>query len=258
MDKNLTAGLLVIGNEILSGRTQDINVAFIGAKLADRGIKLAEVRIVPDVEDEIICAVNQMREKFGYLFTTGGIGPTHDDITSATVAKALGVSCELSGEARQILLGYYKTEEELTPARLKMAHIPSGASLIENPVSGAPGFQIENVYVMAGVPRIMQAMFEGLLSSIESGKPILSNTVTCNLPESKIAETLSNIQKKYEAINIGSYPHYRAGEMGLSLVLRGTDNDMLHLATRDVVDMVRSFGVDPIALSIKSSGKMIS
>lgn len=258
MDKNLTASVLIIGNEILSGRTQDSNAMWIATKLAEHGIQLTEIRIVPDAEETIVEAVNEMRHKVGYLFTTGGIGPTHDDITSESMAKAFGVAYELNTEARAILLSYYKSEEELTPARLSMAHIPRGAKLIENPVSGAPGFQIDNVYVMAGVPRIMQAMLEGVLPSMQSGTPILSNTVTCNLPESKIAETLGNIQKQYEMVDIGSYPHYRAGEMGLSFVLRATDNDNLHNATRDVVDMVRSFGSEPIALSVKTSGKMIS
>lgn len=258
MDRNLTASVLIIGNEILSGRTQDSNAMWIATKLAEHGIQLTEIRVVPDIEETIVEVVNEMRHKVDYLFTTGGIGPTHDDITSESMAKAFGVAYELNAEARAILLSYYKSEEELTPARLSMAHIPRGARLIENPVSGAPGFQIDNVYVMAGVPRIMQAMLDGVLPSMQSGIPILSNTVTCDLPESKIAETLGNIQKQYEMVDIGSYPHYRAGEMGLSLVLRATDNDNLHNATRDVVDMVRSFGSEPIAISIKTSGKMIS
>lgn len=258
MDKNLTASVLIIGNEILSGRTQDSNAMWIATKLAEHGIQLSEIRVVPDIEETIIEAVNQMRHKVGYLFTTGGIGPTHDDITSESMAKAFSVPYELNAEAREILLSYYKSEEELTPARLRMAHIPRGVKLIENPVSGAPGFQIENVYVMAGVPRIMQAMLDGILPSMQSGTPILSNTITCDLPESKIAETLGNIQKQYEMVDIGSYPHYRAGEMGLSLVLRATDNDNLHNATRDVVDMVRSFGSEPLAISVKTNGKLIS
>ncbi len=257
MDKNLTAAVLIIGNEILSGRTQDANAMWIATKLAERGIKILEIRVVPDVEEAIIFAVNEMRKKVAYLFTTGGIGPTHDDITSEVIAKAFGVPYDLNTEARKILLAHYKTEEELTPARLRMAHMPHGVKLIENPVSGAPGFRIENVYVMAGVPRIMQAMLDCILPEMATGKPILSNTVTCNLPESKIAETLGNIQKQYETVDIGSYPHYRAGEMGLSLVLRSTDNDNLHFATRDVVDMVRSYGSEPIAISIKTEGKLI-
>lgn len=257
MDKNLTAALVIIGNEILSGRTQDTNTSWIATKLSEKGIKLTEVRVVPDVEEAIIFAINELRPKVGYLFTTGGIGPTHDDITSETIAKAVGVGFELNAQAREILLGYYKSEAELTPARLRMAHMPVGARLIDNPVSGAPGFQIENIYVMAGVPRIMQGMLDGLLPELATGKPYISNTVTCDLPESKIAETLENIQKQYETVEIGSYPHFRMGEIGLSLVLRSTDNDNLHLATRDVVDMVRSFGSEPMAISVRTEGKQI-
>lgn len=257
MDKNLTAALIIIGNEILSGRTQDTNTAYIATKLADRGIKLMEVRVVPDIEEAIIYAVRELREKVAYVFTTGGIGPTHDDITAATMAKAFDVALELNSDARQILLEYYKSEAELTPARLRMAHIPVGATLIENPVSGAPGFKIGNVYVMAGVPRIMQGMMDNILPEIASGKPYISNNVSCDLPESKIAEALENIQKKFDNVDIGSYPHFRTGSMGLSLILRSTDNDALHVATQDVVNMVRSFGVDPTALSVKTNGKRI-
>ena len=254
MDKKLTAALVIIGNEILSGRTQDTNINWIAAKLSDQGIKLVEVRVVPDIEESIIDAVNDLRHKVGYLFTTGGIGPTHDDITAATIAKAVGVEFALNAEAREILLGYYKSEAELTPARLRMAHIPVGATLIDNPVSGAPGFNIENIYVMAGVPRIMQGMLDSILPSLVSGLPYVSNTVSCDLPESRVAETLGNIQKQYESVDIGSYPHFRSGAMGLALVLRSTDNDNLHAATRDVVDMVRSYGVEPTGISVRTDG----
>jgi len=257
MDENLTASILIIGNEILSGRTQDSNTQYIANKLGEKGIKVVEARVVPDVEDAIISAVNELRHKVKYLFTTGGIGPTHDDITSEVMAKAFGVPYELNMNARKILLEYYKNEEALTPARLQMAYMPAGVKLIENPSSGAPGFQIENVYVMAGVPSIMQSMFDGLLSTLQSGAPIISNTVTCDLPESKIAETLGNIQKQYESVDIGSYPHFREGNMGLSLVLRSTDNDILSKATQDVIDMVRSYGTEPIAMSINSTGRQI-
>lgn len=258
MDKKLSASLLIIGNEILSGRTQDTNTMWIATKLAEKGIKLSEVRVVPDIEEEIIAAVHALRVKSTYLFTTGGIGPTHDDITSATMAKAFGVEYELNAEARAILLSYYQSEDQLTPARLRMAHIPHGAKLIENPVSGAPGFNIENVYVMAGVPRIMQAMLDGILPELATGQPILSNTVTCDLHESKIAEALENIQNKYKSVDIGSYPHFRAGDMGLSLVLRSTDNDAMHAATRDVVAMIRSYGSEPMAISVQSEGVAIT
>ena len=258
MDKKLTAALVIIGNEILSGRTQDSNINWIANKMSDNGIKFVEVRVVPDIEEAIIYAINDLRHKVGYVFTTGGIGPTHDDSTAATIAKALNVEFGLNAEAREVLLGYYKSESELTPARLRMAHTPVGVTLIDNPVSGAPGFQIENIYVMAGVPRIMQGMLDSILPTLASGKPYLSNTVSCALPESKIAETLGNIQNQYETVDIGSYPHFGMGTMGLSLVLRSTDNDNLHQATQDVVDMVKSYGVEPTSLNIRTDGKAIA
>lgn len=255
MDKNLTAAVLIIGNEILSGRTQDVNTAWIAVKLAERGIKLLEVRVVPDISEDIIFAVSELRKKAHYVFTTGGIGPTHDDITSETMAKAFGVAHVLNEDARQALLSHYGSDLELTPARLRMAHIPQGAKLIANPVSGAPGFCIENVYVMAGVPVIMRAMLDGLLPELLSGNPILSNTVTCDLQESVIAKALEDIQNKYPMVEIGSYPHFRAGNMGLSLVLKSSENDPLHEATSEVVEMVKSFGADPRAVSVKSTGR---
>jgi molybdenum cofactor synthesis domain-containing protein len=256
MDRKLTAALLIIGNEILSGRTQDANTSWIATKLAERGIKLMEVRVVPDITDTIIKAVHALRAEVSYLFTTGGIGPTHDDITSETMAKAFGVPLELNPGARAALLAHYQNEADLTPARLKMAQIPAGSKLIDNPVSGAPGYQIENVYVMAGVPRIMQAMLDGILPELETGDPILSNTITCDLQESVIAEKLSNIQDKYPTVDIGSYPHFRSGALGLSLVLKSNDNDSLHQATYEVIDMVHSFGQEPMAISIKSVGEI--
>ncbi len=257
MDQKLTAAIIIIGNEILSGRTQDTNTAWIATKLAERGIKLLEVRVIPDLEEAIVATVHELRRKVTYVFTTGGIGPTHDDITSATMAKVFGVPCGLHAEARAILLDHYGSEEQLTPARLKMAHIPEGAKLIYNPVSGAPGFQMENVYVMAGVPRIMQAMLDGVLPELATGCPILSNTVTCDIPESQLAAPLEAIQKNYATVDIGSYPHFRDGAKGVSLVLRSSDNDPLHQATRDVVAMVRSFGQEPLAMSVRTEGDVI-
>lgn len=258
MDKNLTAALVIIGNEILSGRTQDTNTAYLAKKLAEQGIKLVEVRVVPDIEEAIIFAVNELRGKVGSVFTTGGIGPTHDDITSATIAKAFGVPFELNSLAREILLDYYKSEEELTSARLRMAHIPKGGQLIPNPVSGAPGFQIGNVYVMAGVPKIMQGMLDSILPELVSGKPYLSNSISCNQKESVIAEALEEIQNKFATVDIGSYPHFGSGGMGLALVLRSTDNDNLHVATQQVVDMLKQYGSAPTALAIQSDGNVIS
>jgi molybdenum cofactor synthesis domain-containing protein len=248
------AGLIIIGNEILSGRTTDANTPWIAEQLTQRGIYLAEVRIIPDVEQIIIDTVHALREKFDYVFTTGGIGPTHDDITSGSIARAFNLPLVRDQEAFTVLEKYYGLEN-LTPPRAKMALIPQGAKLIPNPVSAAPGFIVENVYVMAGVPRIMQAMLDHILDEIKAGKPIMSNTIACNLPESKIAEDLMAVQDKYPNIDIGSYPHYRGGTLGLSLVLRGTDNDSLDQATREVVELVKKHGDMPRALSIKSKSK---
>lgn len=248
------AGLIIIGNEVLSGRTADANTPWIAEQLTQRGIYLAEVRIIPDVEQIIIETVHALRAKFDYVFTTGGIGPTHDDITSESMAKAFGVPLVRDHEAFAYLEKYYGIEN-LTPPRAKMALIPQGAKLIPNPVSAAPGYIIENVYVMAGVPRIMQAMLDHILDEIKAGKPILSNTIACNLPESKIAEDLTELQNRYNDVDIGSYPHYRGGTLGLSLVLRGTNNDSLDAATHEVVELVKKHGDMPRALSIKSKGK---
>lgn len=252
MTDPLTAALLIIGNEILSGRTQDTNTSWIASKLAHRGIRLVQVRVVHDVEEDIVEAVQALQKKAATVFTTGGIGPTHDDITSESVAKAFNVPLELNPEARQMLLDYYESEDKLTEARLKMAMIPQGARLIPNQVSGAPGFKIGNVYVMAGVPRIMQAMLDNILPELVEGPPILSNTVTCDLQESVIAADLSDIQNRFPTVDIGSYPHFRSGSLGLSLVLRSADQQSLTLATDDVVALVRKNGMEPRAISIQT------
>lgn len=245
------AALIVIGNEVLAGRTIDTNSPWIATRLTGHGIVLSEIRVVPDVEDVIIRAVNELRAGYDYVFTTGGIGPTHDDITAASVAKAFGVELINHEVAFRMLEEYYGIEE-LTPARAKMSLIPQGASLIHNPVSAAPGFNIGNVYVMAGVPRIMQAMLDYVLSTIQAGKPILSNTVTCVLAESVLAQPLEGLQNKYPAIQIGSYPHYRGGALGVSLVLRGTDAQMLEKATAALIELIKSLGDSPRALSMQA------
>lgn len=250
--------LIIIGNEILSGRTQDANTAWIAEHLASMGVVLHQVRVVPDIEDEIIVAVNELREKVDYVFTTGGIGPTHDDITAEAIAKAFGVELEVNKEAYDILVRHYGSEKEVTAPRKKMSKIPVGASLINNPVSGAPGFQIGNVFVLAGVPRIMQAMFDDVVTRLNRGKPVLSNTIACSLAESAIAEPLEEIQKSYPAVSIGSYPHFRGGILGLSLVLRSTEDEILDRATRDVIGLIASQGGEPNALSIQSSGKLMA
>lgn len=218
----ITACLIIIGNEILSGRTRDANLEIIGKKCDALGICLAETRIVADVEEDIVQAVNACRPAFTYVFTTGGIGPTHDDITSASIAKAFGVTLLRNREAADALDRYYEPGR-LTEARLKMADVPAGARLIDNPVSGAPGFQLENVFVLPGVPSIMETMFDGLTDRLVGGDPILTENVTTNLLESEIAADLGALQEKYSDIAMGSYPYFRGGKLGVNLVLRGTD-----------------------------------
>ena len=235
------SSLVIIGNEILSGRTQDKNTAWIGEKMAEHGVPLAEVRVVPDIEEKVVEAVNTFREEYDYVFTSGGIGPTHDDITSACVAKAFGLEFGRHEEAYQVLLEYYGPDE-LTDARATMADMPAGASLIPNPVSGAPGFRVENVFVMAGVPRIMQAMLEHVISEIKPGEAIKSNSISCNLQESIMAEGLGGIQKQYDNVDIGSYPSFRGGKLNVSVVLRSVDNAALKSATSQVRDLVGERG----------------
>jgi len=217
-----TACLIIIGNEILSGRTQDKNVAWIAKQLSDTGIHLQEVRIIPDIKRVIIDTVNICRHQFTYIFTTGGIGPTHDDITSDAIAAAFGVPLERNPKAAAILEHHYG-KEQLNAARLKMAEIPEGASLIANPVSAAPGFHLGNVYVMAGVPSIMQAMFDNIKHELKGGKKILSRTLSAFVTEGVIAEQLSQIQDQFPDVEIGSYPFVRNLRLGTSLVSRSTN-----------------------------------
>lgn len=244
------AALLIIGNEILSGRTQDANVRYIGEKMAMHGVPLSEVRVVPDIEARVVTALNELRAAYDFVFTTGGIGPTHDDITAECVAKAFGDQYGTHGEAYKILEAYYG-KDELTPARAKMAMMPLTAGLIPNPVSGAPGFIMDNVFVMAGVPRIMQGMFDHVLRLIAPGDPILSNTIGCALPESVIALELAEVQKKYPDVDIGSYPHFRAGIAGVNVVLRSQNQSVLKAATRAVLDFVSEHPDEPRTMSFQ-------
>ena len=214
--------MVIIGNEILSGRTQDTNGNFLGKALTQRGISLREVRIVPDDERLIIEAVTMLSERYDTVFTTGGIGPTHDDITAAAIAKAFGQQIILHPEAHQTLLAYYG-EENLTEARLKMAKLPDGAELVPNPVTGAPGFRVENVYVMAGVPKIMQSMLESILPKLKGGTPLVSLSLMVDLVESQIADALTRMQEAHPDIDIGSYPSFKEGQKSVSVVLRSPD-----------------------------------
>ena len=222
----MKASLIIIGNEILSGRTQDKNLSYLATWLNEIGIQLSEVRVIRDEEDEIIDTVNLLRKKYNYVFTTGGIGPTHDDITSESIAKAFKVDLETNHQALAILKEYYK-DSELTEARLKMTKIPKGAELVENPVSKAPGFKIENVFVMAGIPKIMQGMLEGAKMHLSGGEPMNSESVDVFMPESFIAEELSNLQNKFKDVEIGSYPFVKDGKYGTSLVMRSSDKTKL-------------------------------
>jgi molybdenum cofactor synthesis domain-containing protein len=240
------AAILVIGNEILTGRTKDANLPFLAERLEARGIRLAEARIVRDVEDEIIAALDVLRSRYDYVFTSGGIGPTHDDLTAAAVARAFGKTLVRNAEAVRRLIVHYGGEEHLTPPRLKMTDIPEGATLIDNPVSAAPGFRIENVFVLAGVPKILQAMYDQLEPSLLGGSPRDKRTVRTALFESRIAEPLADIAANYDAVEIGSYPWFRLGQGGVALVLRSADVTALQAATDAVVAMCRAQGDEPV------------
>lgn len=223
-----TAAVLVIGDEILSGRTQDLNVAQIATWLNVQGIRLREVRIVADVEDEIVTALNALRDRFDYVFTTGGIGPTHDDITVDAVAKALGVPVAIHPDARAILERYYhKRGGELTEARLRMARVPAGADLIPNRMSGAPGIRYGNLFIMAGVPHITAGMLDALTGQLEGGAPLLSHTIGAWAAESEIADILRKAEQDHPGTAIGSYPFFRDGRTGANFVIRSTDAGIL-------------------------------
>jgi molybdenum cofactor synthesis domain-containing protein len=223
-----TAGLVVIGDEILSGRTHDKNIAQVASWLQVQGIRLSEVRVVPDVEERIVEAVDALRAANDYLFTTGGIGPTHDDITVDAVAKALGVPVVVHPEARAMLERYYtRTGQALTEARLRMARVPQGAELIPNRMSGAPGIRIGNMFLMAGVPHITAGMLDALTGELEGGAPLLSETIGCWTAESEVADLLRQVEKAHEAAQIGSYPFFRDGKVGANFVIRSTDAEAL-------------------------------
>jgi molybdenum cofactor synthesis domain-containing protein len=239
---NPTACLLVIGNEVLSGRTQDANIKFLATGLAQIGIPLREVRVIPDVAETIIKTVNETRAMFDYVFTTGGIGPTHDDITSACVAAAFGVPWEPHPEAWTRMERSYKPGD-FNAARQRMATMPRGATLIDNAMSVAPGFQIGNVYVMAGVPRVMQSMFEWLSPRLHGGPQIVQRAVhVIGLPEGVIAEGLGQIQARYRHIDIGSYPFYRSSGNGVAIVAKGTDLVAMDAVIADVSALIDGFG----------------
>ena len=226
-DRVWTAALVVIGDEILSGRTEDRNIAQVANWLNPQGIRLLEVRVVPDVQEAIVGAVNALRSKHDYLFTTGGIGPTHDDITVDAIAAAFGVPVIVHPEARRILEDYYRDRPlGLTEARLRMARVPEGAELIPNPTSGAPGVRMDNVFILAGVPNIAKAMLDALDGKLEGGRPVVSVTVRAHAAESDVAELLKQVQDQHAGVSIGSYPFYGGGRFGADFVIRSVDGEL--------------------------------
>jgi molybdenum cofactor synthesis domain-containing protein len=234
-----SACLIIIGNEILSGKTQDANLQFLGSALGKLGIRLDEARVIPDIESTIIASVNELRAKFDYVFTTGGIGPTHDDITALSVAKAFGRELVLDATAVERM---QRGRFELNEARLKMAHVPEGAALIENPTSFAPGFRIENVFVLAGIPSVARAMFGTLTAELDSGQTIFSSNVDVYIREGDIAEPLGAIAEEFAELDIGSYPFSRDGRYGANLVVRGLDRTRVAAAMRRIVASMTVLG----------------
>jgi molybdenum cofactor synthesis domain-containing protein len=242
MAEIVTAAMLVIGDEILSGRTKDRNIGHLADIMTAIGVDLSQVRIVPDVEDEIVAAVNALRQRYDYVFTSGGIGPTHDDITADAIAKAFGVPCEHDAKAMRLLEeSYAKRGIEFTEARKRMARMPRGAEHIDNPVSAAPGFKIGNVHVMAGVPSIFQAMLDNVVPTLRTGTKLLSATVECPFGEGLIGSALAEIQKAHPDTIIGSYPKYLDGSFWTELVVRARSEVALESARQAVAAMVAGF-----------------
>ena len=243
-DKIWTAGLVVIGDEILSGRTHDRNIAQVASWLQVQGIRLAEVRVVPDIQARIVEAVNALREAYDYLFTTGGIGPTHDDITVDAVAEALGVPVVIHPDARALLERYYADKGGLNEGRLRMARVPDGSDLIPNRMSGAPGIRRGNVILMAGVPHITAGMLDALTGELEGGAPLLSETIGCWVAESEIAHLLREVEGAHENCQIGSYPFFREGRVGANFVIRSTSEEDLASCVDTLCDGLATSGYD--------------
>lgn len=242
--KTVTACVLIIGNEILSGRIEDANLSFLAKGLNEVGVRLREARVIPDDPAAIVATVNDAREKFDYVFTTGGIGPTHDDITAECIAAAFGVKLIVHPEARRLLETHYPPGA-INEARLRMARTPEGAELLLNPISRAPGFRIGNVYVMAGVPQVMQATFNELKYRLRGGAKMLSRAVSCGLGEGTIAADLAALQQRYPDLEIGSYPYFRRSDFGTTLVVRGTDPERIAAAVGELTALIRALGGVP-------------
>ena len=245
MEKNtkVNAAILIIGNEILSGRTQDTNTGTLANWLNSIGVTVTEVRVVPDIEKMIVDTLTVLRKTYNYVFTTGGIGPTHDDITAQSVSKAFGLKYEIHKEAFQILEKYYKPGD-FNQGRQKMVWMPQGAELILNPTSGAPGFSVENVFCLPGVPSILKSMLGGLKNKIVGGEPILSHTISLRTVESEIADTITKIQNENKDVEIGSYPFFHAGKLGVSIVLRSEEKSKIDKCNSQVLDFINKKKID--------------
>ena len=240
--ERITAGLLIIGDEILSGRTKDKNIGYIAEYLTNIGIELSEVRVVPDKEARIVEAVNALRAAYTYVFTTGGIGPTHDDITADSMAAAFGLSIDIDPRAVEMMRERFR-EQDLTPARLRMARIPDGAVLIDNVISKTPGFMLDNVIVMAGIPRVMHVMLDAVAPDLKTGQPMISRSIRVDRPESEVALGLRQTQGAFPDVSMGSYPFYEKGVLGTYLVLRSTDPHRLDKAETALSNMLRASGL---------------
>ena len=236
--KEINAGIIIIGNEVLSGRTKDLNTSTLSKWLNLIGIKVEEVRTIPDIEESIIKNVNEFRKRFDYVFTSGGIGPTHDDITAKSISKTFNLKYEIHKEAFKILEKYYGAEE-FNEGRQKMVWMPSNANLILNPSSGAPGFSVENVFSLPGVPLILESMLPNLTNKLVGGDPILSKTISLKTIESEIAKPLMIVQEKNKDVDIGSYPFFRKGEIGVSIVIRGINKSKIHDCSQQILDFVK-------------------
>ncbi len=243
--QTVTAAIIIIGDEILSGRTQDTNLNYMANWLGELGIMVVEARVIADHEETIAATVNELRRAYTYVFTTGGIGPTHDDITADSIAKAFGVGIGYHPDALAILEAHYEPGQ-FNEARRRMARVPDGATLIDNPVSRAPGFQIENVFVLAGIPIINQAMLESLRPALVGGPPMMSRVVAAGLAEGTIAGSLGDIQKRYSDVLIGSYPYYRSTSFGTTIVVRSTNKSRLDAAFAEIVKVFEDLSAEPL------------
>ena len=241
--KEIISGIIIIGNEILSGRTQDTNTSTISKWLNSLGIKVQEVRVIPDVEKTIVDTVNELRKKYDYIFTTGGIGPTHDDITTSSISKAFNLTYGPHKEAMSLLEKYYKPGE-FNEGRQKMAWMPTNANLIYNPTSGAPGFNVENVFCLPGVPSILKSMLGGISHQLVGGEPILSQTINLRTVESEIAKSLSIVQDNNKDVDIGSYPFFRAGKLGVAIVLRSNIQSQIDKCNLEIIKFVKEKNIE--------------